>query len=96
MTLKDVMKQDLAVFTNPDEFGVAAVFSGSGATINILLDKEFETETGILVDVVTVSLSDVPEIQVNDTFATGGRTYYNATSEPVSVDGLMATFRVNI
>ena len=42
MTLKDAMTADLAVFTNADEFGVEAVFSGSGETINILLDKEVE------------------------------------------------------
>lgn len=95
MTLKDAMTADLAVFTNADEFGVEAVFSGSGETINILLDKEVEAETGLLVDVVTVSLSDVSGIQVNDTFITGGKTYYNVTSDPISIDGLMATFRVN-
>jgi hypothetical protein len=95
MTLKDAMTADLPVFTNSDEFGVQAVFSGSGKTIDILLDKQVEEETGLLVDVVTVSLSAVAGIEVNDTFVTGGKTYFNQTTEPVSVDGLMATFRVN-
>ena len=95
MTLKEAMTADLPVFTNTDEFGVSAVFSRTGESIPVIMDKDIDGETGVLMDTVTLSLSDVPGIQVNDTFVIDGKTYHNASSDPVTIDGLMATFRIN-
>lgn len=95
MTLKQSMEADADVFFNTDEFGKSAVFSRSGATINVLMEKDIDTDTGVLVDMITVKLSDVAGIQVNDTFTIDAKIYYNVSSDPVSFDGIMATFRVD-
>jgi len=94
MTFKEAEVQDLDVFTNPDEFGVQAVFSRSGLTINVLLDNEPDPETGRFVDYVTVSLSDVAGVQVDDTFTVGVDVYKVVVDKPIPLGGLMGMIRV--
>lgn len=94
MTLKDSMAADLDTFVNPDEFGVSAVFSRTGLTINILLEKEPDPETGVFIDLVMAKLSDVPGVVMGDTFTVGSSVYRVVSSKPEPMGELMGMLRV--
>jgi len=94
MTFKDALKEDINVFMNSEEFGEVAVFSRSGLEINVLLDKEQEQETGRIVDVMTVSVSDIVGIQTNDTFTIGATVFTYISKYPEPVGELMCMLRV--
>lgn len=94
MNFKDALVEDLDVFTNTDEFGEVAIFSGSGLDIEVLLDKDREEETGKIIDVMTVKLSDVVGLQVNDTFTIGATVYRNVSDAPMPMGELMGMLRV--
>lgn len=94
MSFKDALKEDLKVFTNPDEYGVEATFSRSGKVIEILLEALPDEDTGRFVDYVTVALSDVEGVQAGDTFNTGEFLYKVVSSKPELVGELMGMLRV--
>jgi len=94
MTFKDQLKTDLAVFTNPDEFGETAIYSKTGTEVNVLLDKEQEQETGRIIDVLTVSKLDVPNLLKNETFTVGTDVWRVVVTEPLEVGEFMMMVRV--
>ena len=94
MTFKDAIQEDIKVFTNSDEFAEVALFSRSGLEINVLLDKDMEAETGRIIDVITVVLSDIIDIEVNDTLTVGAVVYRYVSTFPSPVGDLMTMIRV--
>ena len=95
MTLKEAMAEDAPVFVNSDEFGIEAVLSLTGETINILVDNEQDQETGLIIPIVTVRTSDVVGISAGDTLTTASSRVYTVVSiEPVAEDDLFTTLRV--
>jgi len=94
MDFKTALSDDVKIFTNANEFGESAIFSRSGKTVNILLDKDQEPETGRWIDIVTVALSDIVGIQVDDTFTVGTTVYVNESIEPIPQGELMCSLRV--
>ena len=96
MTLKDQMQVDSNVFVNPDEFGVTCILTldGSDNTINVLLGKEPEAETGIFVDAVTAKKTDIVGLKVGDVFTIEGNTYHTVSTKPLFEDDVLASIRV--
>ena len=94
MTFKEALQNDTKVFTNPDEFGVVAWFSRSDSNVNVLLDKEQEPETGRMIDVLTVAVSDVVGLAVGDTFIVENNKYRNVSPESIPVGECMLMIRV--
>ena len=96
LTFKDQLEEDVAVFLNPDEFGEEAVYSRTGETINVLLDKEQEAETGRFIDVLLLKASDVVGLVMGDTFTVGATVYVNASKEPIPMGEKMIAVRVDV
>ena len=96
MTLKEQMLSDLDVFVNPDEFGVACILTLDGAdeSINVILDKAQEPETGVFIDVVSVKKSDIEGLDVGDVFTIEGTAYHTVSKKPLFEDDIMATIRI--
>lgn len=94
MTLKQSMAADTASFFNVDEFAYSAVFSRTGATVDVLIDKEMEPETGRFVEYITLKLSDASGATVGDTFTVGADVYHVTSSAPERVDDLLGMVRV--
>ena len=94
MTLKESMAADTASFFDVDEFAESAVFSRTGETVSILIDKEMEPDTGRFVEYITVKLSDAANATVGDTFTVGTDVYYVTSSAPERIDALLGMLRV--
>ena len=94
MSFKDQLEEDLNVFMNPDEFGDVALFSKSGLDINIIIDKDIDTDTGRIIDVVIAKKSDIEEISVGDTFKVASTTYRCISSTYQPIDELTCLVRV--
>lgn len=96
MTLKEQMQADLDVFVNPDEFGTACILTlnGSDNSIDVILDKVQEDETGLYIDVVSAKKSDIEGLDVGDVFTIEGEAYHTVSKKPLFEDDYMATVRV--
>ena len=95
MTFKAQMAADADIFTNPEEFGVSAVYSRAIDPINVLIDKEQEMETGRFVDYITAKASDVEGLAPGDTFTIGGEVFYVTAKEPITIDEVFLMIRVD-
>ena len=97
MTLKESIAADLSVFVNIDEFAYDAVYSRSGVTVSVLIDKEQEAETGRFVDYITAKSSDITGISPGDTFTLTdtGEVYVAAASVPLVIGDGFTMMRVD-
>ena len=94
MDFKTALANDVKVFTNSTEFGESAVFSRSGLAVDVLLDKDQDPETLRWIDIITVALSDIVDIEVDDTFTVGTTVYVNESKEPTPQGEFMCSLRV--
>lgn len=77
--------EDLSVFFRTEDFGTAAVYSGSGATINGILDAEYEEPMGRVQaskPVFVCRTSDVPSAAHAQTLTIGAQVYKIVGVEP--------------
>lgn len=82
MSFDQMIEADLDTFFDSEEFGTSAVFSRSGDTIAVMLDKDQDMETGRIIDVITAKVSDVTGIQIGDTFTTSSGVYRMVSKYP--------------
>lgn len=77
--------EDLSVFLRTEDFGTAAVYSGSGETINGILDTEYEEPMGRVQaykPVFTCRTSDVASASHGQTLTIGATVYKIRGVEP--------------
>jgi hypothetical protein len=77
--------EDLSVFFRTEDFGTAAVYSGSGATINGIFDTEYEEPMGRVQaykPIFVCRTSDVPTASHGQTLVIGAVTYKIRGVEP--------------
>jgi len=79
MSLKEQMAEDLDVFVNTDEFGVAAVLSMGGvdSDINVILDSVPDESSAFeaMVTLISLKRSDAPDLDKTALFLIGDKRY---------------------
>jgi len=93
-SFKDMLKQDLDTFLNPDEFGDLALYSGTGLTIQILDSIAIIGETESAVNIIEVRKSDVPDLQEDDTFTIDNIVFRNLGEDYTSSSELMMKIQI--
>jgi hypothetical protein len=89
-----MMTEPLDTFFNVAEFGDAATYNGSVATV-VILDKDLTLEQGHLHEVIKtmrVKMADVGTPKRGDTFVVGATTY--TVDATIEHDGSVATVAV--
>lgn len=72
MNLKQMMKDDLSIFYDVNEFGKSALFKGNKICIKFLNDYEFENFRG---EVISLLKEEMPSVKTGETMQIDSKIY---------------------